>query len=155
MKRLLSWFEHKKYTNDKGEVEPPTVLRNTFEPQNRLEVLLIEAGYDPAARSSFEQCFLDHEVIVAIRDDGQPAGEHENAGELGIYTLTADDGVNYPVGFTAQDRGYDCFGPETVMAKMTGRQVLEMFSEAGVWTNPSSPFGVLWKAEDLRRVLSR
>ena len=154
MKRLLSWFETKKYTNAAGEVELPTVLESKFEPQNRLEELLIEAGYEPKARPIFEKCFLDHEVLIGIRDDGQETGLHENVGELSIYTLLADDGENYPVGFTARDRGYDCFGPETVMAMMTGRQLLEMVLETGVWMNPSSPFGVLWKPGDLKRILS-
>ncbi len=154
MKRLLSWFENRKYTNASGEVHLPTVLESKFEPLNRLEELLIEAAYDPEARPHFEKCFLDHEVLAGIRDDGQPAGLQERAGGLDIYTLVADDGEIYPVGFTALDRGYDCFGPETVMAMMTGRQLFEMVLEAGLWINPSSGFGVFWKSEDLRRILS-
>lgn len=154
MKRLLSWFERKKYTDDTGQVELPSVLASKFEPQNPLEELLIKAGYEPAARPDFERRFLEHEVLIAIRDDGQSAGELENAGDLGIYTLVADDGNNYPIAFTAQDRGYECFGPETLMAKMSGRQLLEMVAEAGVWVNPSSPFGVTWTSENARRILS-
>ena len=155
MKRLLSWSETKKYTNEAGELELPSVLESKFDPQNRLEELLVEAGYDPVARPAFEKLLLDHEVLVAIRDDGQPDGPlGDVSAPLGVYTLLADDGDDYPVSFTAQDRGYECLGPATVMAMMTGRQLLEMVSETGVWMNPSSPFGVLWKSEDLKRILS-
>jgi hypothetical protein len=153
MKRLLSWFERQKYRTNTGEVRLPPVLTGQFTPQNRLEELLIEAGYDPEAESAFENWLLDNEVLVAIRDDGQPNGMLENAGELGVYTLTAEDGESYPVGFTAQDRGYECFGPGTVMAKLAGRQMLEMASGVGIWLNPSSSFGVLWKAIDVKRIL--
>lgn len=154
MTRLLSWFERQKYTDSSGAIRPPSVLVSNFEPQNRLEALLIDAGYDPVARPAFEQLFLDSEILIAIRDDGQSEGRLEDPGELGVYTLEADDGATYPVGFTAQDRGYDCFGPETVMAMLTGRQLLEMVLDAGLWINPPSSFGVLWKAEDLRRILA-
>lgn len=156
MKRLLSWFERKKYTDEAGDIELPSVLVGNFTPQNRLEELLIEAGYDPFARPAFEAELLGHEVLVAIRDDGQPEGQLDgsNGSELGIYTLVADDGQTYPIGFTALDRGYECFGPETVMARLSGRQLLEMVVGSGLWVNPSSAFGVQWKSADLQRILS-
>jgi hypothetical protein len=155
MKRLLSWFERKKYADEVGEIDLPKVLTSNFSPANELEKLLIDAGYDPESRPAFEQCFLEHHLLIAIRDDGHPGGplNSSEAGGLGIFTLTADDGENYPAGFTAEERGYDCFGPETVMAKLPGKDLLQMISEAGIWINPSSPFGVLWTSKDVKRIL--
>lgn len=155
MKRLLSWFERRRFTDNTGKLAVPQVLQSQFSPLNDLEQLLVDAGYEPDVRPAFEQKFLEHKVLIAIRDDGYPDGplSTNDTADLGVYTLTADDGGNYPVGFTAEDRGYDCFGPETVMAKLSGRQLLEMVSEAGVWINPSSAFGVLWSSNEIRRIL--
>lgn len=153
MKRLFSWFERKKYANSQGETEPPRVISGHFSPANRLEELLIEAGYTASARPMFEHEFLNHEVLIAIRDDGQHDGQLKDSVDLGVYALVADDDQSYPVGFTALERGYECFGPETVMARMTGRQLLEMVVGSGLWVNPSSPFGVLWQPKDLKRIL--
>ncbi|MGB7655167.1 MAG: SseB family protein [Novosphingobium sp.] len=157
MKRLLNWFERKKHTDENDELSLPTVLESKFEPQNRLEELLIEAGYDPNVRPTFESELLEHEVFVAIRDDGQPHGQVEIADDagLGIYSLQAADGSHYPAGFTALERGYECFGPDTLMAKMTGHQLLQTVVGSGLWMNPASPFGVLWSTADLKRILSQ
>jgi hypothetical protein len=156
MKRLLSWFERKKV--DAGEINPdvPQVLVSNFSPLNRLEQLLIDAGYDPKARPAFEHCFLEHDLFLAIRDDGYDDGPMDaNGHEFGVYMLEAEDGNSYPAGFSAPERGYDCFGPETVMAKMSGFELLDLVGGSGLWLNPASSFGVLWSAQDVDRVLNR
>ncbi len=155
MRRLLSWFERKKYTRADGEIEVPSVIANEFVPQSPLEELLIEAGYEVAARPAFETAFLESEVLIAIRDDGQPDGPLENGSDgISLYTLEGEDGLTYPIGFTALDRGYACFGPDTVMARLSGHQLVQMIASSGLWVNPASPFGVLWSPEELQRMLS-
>ena len=156
MKRLLSWFERKKIEDEGGNFDQPRVLVSNFTPLNQLEQLLIDAGYDPEVRPAFELCFLDHELLFAIRDDGYEEGPlAANSQELSIYTLEADDGKVYPAVFSALERGYECFGPETVMARLGGRDLLKTFPDSGVWLNPSSAFGVLWSADDVKRILGR
>jgi hypothetical protein len=155
MKRIPIWAETRSEHANSPDTNGPKVQVSYFEPVNQLEQMLMDAGYDPAARSLFEKYLLEQNLYLAIWDNELPSGKLDNDQNenLPILFLTGDDGKDYPAVFTSELRAQECFGPDIVMAMLLGRDLLEMLSASGAWINPASAYGVFWRNLDILRIL--
>lgn len=129
-----------------------------FEPQNALEVLLIEASGDPGQRNAFTKAMLEGELFVATP---KPSGEEERSAfleagdKVSLLNVTRPDGASAAAVFTSQARIVECFGPEVGYLRASGAALLEMVAASGVVLNPSSAYGVHWEADQVAAMLGK
>src|SRR6218665_1399156 len=95
-----------------GKPAEPAKPAPSFEPRNALEVALMAAARDPAARPDFERMLLDAELYVATPEAPAEAGERTvGAGEtLRLLNVANPQGNPVPAIFTDEARLAELFG---------------------------------------------
>ena len=121
-----------------------------YQPQNRLEHLLVESGFSPAARKMFLDELNDSEVFV-IGKVNRSHGEEKSAS---LYSVTVQSGEEAVFAFTSKcalDYALTKKGhlPQNFVA-LKAVHLFEMIrGKSGVVFNDQLPFGVHFTREEI------
>ncbi|RYD54410.1 MAG: hypothetical protein EOP60_07620 [Sphingomonadales bacterium] len=141
----------------KKAIAPESSVTAPFEPRNELEIALIAAAREPAARAAFERLLLGSDLYAATPEAPAQPSEHI-AGEgktISILNVAGPDGAPVPALFTAESRLAEIFGVGTGYVRLPATAFFEMFGQSGVFLNPGQSYAVTWSAEDLSHLLGK
>jgi hypothetical protein len=130
-----------------------------FEPENELELALVEATKDPARRASFLRQLLDAEVFVALSVDRELETKPDGTatvptGAVLTERVVTRDGVTYMAFFSAASRARAIFTDTHLIAPDQTRTVFERHPGAAFVLNPGSDYGRDFPAAEVGRLLA-
>ncbi|WP_303311722.1 enhanced serine sensitivity protein SseB C-terminal domain-containing protein [Hymenobacter sp. BT730] len=128
----------------------------TFEPNNALEVALLQAAQDPAFRSMFYQELLRQELVIlpAVDEENPTTGLVIPEPGMQIQLQVLNDG-KLPV-FSSLDRVYEngAVSGDVAYMLVPGIDFFRMVQGAECVLNPFSPFGKLLTVPELEDLLA-
>lgn len=128
-----------------------------FQPQNRLEEMLIAAAHDPGQRAVFRQLLLESPLFAASPDLPAARGTALPAtiGEPRLLELAGPDGRRLPALFTSQARVFEVLGNGPGFFAAEGARLIALAASRGAMLNPGLGYSVRWTAADCAQLLGR
>ncbi len=123
-----------------------------FVPENRLEVLLMQAATDPAARPEFMRTLLEFDLFILIDKTGAQYGSFvAKAGDtMRIKGVSLEGQYTIPV-FTSERRLREFITTQESFARLKGRDLFGMLAsqEPGAMLNPGAGYGKFFTHEEI------
>ncbi|ATE63244.1 enhanced serine sensitivity protein SseB C-terminal domain-containing protein [Rhizorhabdus dicambivorans] len=143
-----------------GDARPPVPAAAPlpgFEPQNRLEELLVAAAHDPERRTAFNRALLESTLFAASPDlpasRGMALPLAVDAPRL--IQVGSAEGHGLPALFTSQARLFATIGNGLGYFAADGARLLAIAADRGAWLNPGLGYGVQWTPTDIAALLGR
>ena len=131
-----------------------------FEPENPLEVSLVEATVNVSHRPQFYRDILDADVffINSLVDESHPPAPDQSRiipkGESVLFFTMDHEGKRYIPFFSSLKR-LKAYIPKTVhFTKMKTRYLFDMTKGAEFFLNPGSPYGKMFLKEEIAGLLT-
>lgn len=131
-----------------------------FEPENELELALMQAASDPSRRAGFARILMDAEIVVALLSDGSvpvqgiggkttlPVGT-----KLKVAVATHDDRAHITF-FTAPSRARVWCDRDHILAPDKTRDLFARNTDTPHLLNPGSDYGKEFTVAEVRRLLA-
>ena len=127
----------------------------TFEPENELERLLVDAAQSEAGRAPFLRALLEHNLLI-ITEGRQPAEPQavvlEQDREISVRQIEMEGKLHTPI-FSSERRISAIVTENVGFLAMRGRELFEMVRGTALVLNPGSAYGKFLTPAEIESLL--